>query len=348
MAVVVVGINHRTARVELRERLAFAEAEIPAVLEALRKRGVANEAAILSTCNRVELYVAGDGARQELLRETREFLLGSRSVEEDASSDLYMLEEPESLVHLFEVASGMDSMVLGETEILGQLKKAYDIALRSRATGRELNKAFQRAFNVAKQIRTETNIQRGTVSVSSVAVDLAGRIFEDLTSTDVMVIGAGDTGEKAAKALLSRGARSLRVTNRSPERALAVARELGGEAILFENWPNELEKVDVVVSSTSAPEPIIRRELVSARLPARGNQPLLLIDIAVPRDIEPSVNELDGVFLYNVDDLQAIANEARRQREDELARCATLIRKRVAGMRGMRRPDLRGRLAFGS
>ena len=332
MAVVVVGVNHRTAPVAVRERLAFAESEIASGLERLRREGVAEEGAILSTCNRVELYVAGGGEGAGLAAAARQFLLASRSVAEVGPDDLYVFEEPESLVHLFRVASGLDSMVLGETEILGQLKKAYDLALRCGATGRSLNKAFQRAFNVAKQIRTETNIQRGTVSVSSVAVDLAGRIFDTLERSSVLVIGAGDTGEKAAKAMLSRGARGLRVTNRSPERAQKLAAELGGEAVPFETWPEELTRIDVVISSTSAPHYVVTPDLLKPRLAARNNQPLLLIDLAVPRDIDPAVNELDGVFVYNVDDLQAIAGEAMRQRQEEIARCDALIRERVRGL----------------
>ncbi|MCP5518520.1 MAG: glutamyl-tRNA reductase [Verrucomicrobiales bacterium] len=349
MAVVVVGVNHRTAPVAVRERLAFAESEIAPGLERLRREGVADEGAILSTCNRVELYVAGEGEGAGLAAAARQFLLASRSVAEVGPDDLYVFEEPESLVHLFRVASGLDSMVLGETEILGQLKKAYDLALRCGATGRSLNKAFQRAFNVAKQIRTETNIQRGTVSVSSVAVDLAGRIFDTLERSSVLVIGAGDTGEKAAKAMLSRGARGLRVTNRSPERAQKLAAELGGEAVPFETWPDELTRIDVVISSTSAPHYVVTPDLLKPRLAARNNQPLLLIDLAVPRDIDPAVNELDGVFVYNVDDLQAIAGEAMRQRQEEIARCDALIRERV---RGLVRPPARAeavrKLAFES
>lgn len=349
MAVVVVGVNHRTAPVAIRERMAFAEAEIPPNLDQLRRGGVAEEAAILSTCNRVELYVAGEGEGAGLAAAARQFLLNSRSVAEVGPDDLYVLGEPDSLVHLFRVAAGLDSMVLGETEILGQLKKAYDLALRSGATGRSLNKAFQRAFNVAKQIRTETNIQRGTVSVSSVAVDLAGRIFDTLEKSNVLVIGAGDTGEKAARAMLSRGARGLRVTNRSPERAEKLARELGGEAVPFETWPAELARVDIVISSTSAPHYVVTPALLQPHFAARNHQPLLLIDLAVPRDIDPAVNELDGVFVYNVDDLQTIADEAMRQRQEEIARCEALIHDRVRGLvRPALRPERLRRLAFES
>src|SRR5262249_50920204 len=190
--------------------------------------------------------------------------------------------------------------------ILGQLKKAYELALRHEHTGRVLNRAFQRAFNVAKHIRTETNIQRGATSVAAVAVELAERIFTSLEARQVMVLGAGETSEKAARALLSRGARSILVSNRSYQRAAALAAELGGRAVPFDGWATEFAKVDIIISSTAAPHAILTRAKLAPLLAQRGHGPLLLIDIAVPRDIDPEVNYLDGVFLYNVDDLQAI------------------------------------------
>lgn len=329
MSLVVVGVNHQTAPVEVRERLAFADAEMAPALSRLLADGRAEEAVILSTCNRVEVYVAGTSESDGLVACARECLLQSLPAGEPPPTGVYAHEETRGVEHLFAVAAGLDSMVLGETEILGQLKQAYERALKAQATGRFLNKAFQRAFNVAKQLRTETSIQRGTVSVSSVAVDMAGRIFETLARSDVLVIGAGDTGEKAARAMLSRGARTVRVTNRSPERAQALAGALGGEAIPFEAWPPELERVDVVISSTSAPHYVVDETVLKPRLAARHGQPLLLIDLAVPRDIDPAVNTLDGVFLFNVDDLQTIADEARRQREAEIDRCLAVIRERA-------------------
>lgn len=329
MSVVVVGVSHQTAPVEVRERLAFAETEIGPALSRLLADDRVDEGVILSTCNRVEVYVAGAFEPARLTACARECLLQSHPPGEPPPEGIYTHEESRCTEHLFAVAAGLESMVLGETEILGQLKQAYDRALSARATGRLLNKAFQRAFNVAKQIRTETSIQRGTVSVSSVAVDMAGRIFESLKRSDVLVIGAGDTGEKAARAMLSRGARTVRVTNRSPERAQSLAGVLGGKAIPFEDWPEELAQVDVVISSTSAPHYVVDEAVLKPRLAARQGQPLLLIDLAVPRDIDPAVNKLDGVFLFNVDDLQSIADEARRQREAEIDRCLELIRKRA-------------------
>ena len=242
------------------------------------------------------------------------------------------------LEHLFRVASGLDSMLLGETEILGQLKHAYDLALQHHYTGKLLNKAFQRAFQVAKHLRTATNIQRGPTSVAAAAVELAERIFSSLADRQVMVIGAGDTSEKAARALLSRGAHSILVSNRSYDRAEALAAELGGRAVHFEQWDEPFRQVDIVISSTSAPHYVLDRAKLEPLMARRGQAPLLLIDIAVPRDIDPEVNFLDGVYLYNVDDLQAIADDALKLRREELVRCEAIVRERAAALLGERRP----------
>jgi glutamyl-tRNA reductase len=220
-------------------------------------------------------------------------------------------------------------MVVGETEILGQLKKAYDTALQHKHTGRFLNKAFQKAFNVAKQIRTETNIQRGSVSVGSVAVELAQKIFSSLEEHPVMVIGAGETSEKTARALLNRGAHSIIVSNRSHDRAVALAKELEGRAVKFEDWAAEFPGIDIVISSTAAPHYILDRAKLEPLMKLRRNRPLLLIDIAVPRDIDPAVNFLENVYLYNIDDLQAIADDYLRQRKQEIARCVAIIRQKA-------------------
>jgi glutamyl-tRNA reductase len=226
----------------------------------------------------------------------------------------------------------MDSMVLGETEILGQLKKAYDIALRHHHTGGRLNKAFQRAFNVAKQVRTETNIQRGSISVASVAVELAAKIFGALDQHEVMVLGAGDTSEKTARALLSRGAKSIIVANRTYERALALATELGGRAVQYDSWANEFERIDIVISSTAAPHYVLDRPKLEPLMKARKHRALLLVDIAVPRDIDPEVSRMENVFLYNVDDLQSIAEGYLRQRKEEAARCENIIRDKAGAL----------------
>jgi glutamyl-tRNA reductase len=338
MPLLVLGLSHHTAPVTLRERFAFSETRVAASLALLRESRLVDEAVILSTCNRVELYVATEIEPRTAFPSLEQFLLRCHDYRDPLTDELYRLAEPQSLEHLFRVASGLDSMVLGETEILGQLKKAYETSLSGQHTGGVLNKAFQRAFNVAKEIRTDTNIQRGSVSVGSVAVELAEKIFSRLTERDVMVIGAGETSEKTARALLSRGARSVLVSNRSFDRAEALARELGGRAVHFEDWAREFQRIDIVISSTSAPHYVLDRARLEPLMKLRQNEPLLLIDIAVPRDIEPEVNFLENVYLYNIDDLQAIADESLRQRQEEITRCEQIIAARARALIGGRRP----------
>jgi glutamyl-tRNA reductase len=375
MNVVVIGLSHHSSPVELRERFAFAEAKIPDALKSLRESGIADEAVILSTCNRVEIYAAtaleparafvglkqflatwgeipgkpraaspspqrGEGRGEEAVCSSSDPLTpalsplgrGEGVEQSEIGDELYALTEPQSLQHLFKVACGLDSMVLGETEILGQLKQAYDLAFKNKHTGACLNKAFQRAFHVAKHIRTETNIQRGSVSVASVAVELAEKIFNSLTDREVLVIGAGETSEKTARALLSRGARSIIVVNRSHDRAVALANELGGRAVRFDDWAGEFEKIDIAISSTSAPHHILDCARLEPLMKLRHHRPLLLIDIAVPRDIDPEVNFLENVYLYNIDDLQAIADGYLKQRKEEIARCEAIIAEKVAAL----------------
>jgi glutamyl-tRNA reductase len=342
MPLLVIGLSHHSAPVTVRERFAFAEARIPATLQLLRDAGLASEAVILSTCNRVELYTVTAAEPREAFAALREFLVKCHEYRDPLTDELYTLTEPQSIEHLFKVASGLDSMVLGETEIFGQLKKAYDVSLQHKHCGPRLNKAFQRAFNVAKHIRTETNIQRGSVSVGSVAVELAEKIFASLTGRQVMIIGAGDTSEKTARALLSRGAHSIIVSNRSHERAVELAAALDGRAVRFEDWAVEFPKIDIVISSTAAPHYVLDRAKLEPLLKLRKNRPLLLIDIAVPRDIEPEVNFLDNVYLYNIDDLQAIADDYLQQRKDEIARCEQIIRERARALLDSRPPHLHG------
>ena len=372
MNVVVIGLSHHSSPVELRERFAFAEAKIPGALRSLRESGVAAEAVILSTCNRVEIYAAtalepagAFAGLKNFLRRWGEIAEastisapapaprpGERRGEEAVFSssnppapnlappgpgegvqwsgdELYTLAEPQSLHHLFKVACGLDSMVLGETEILGQIKQAYTLAHQHGHTGARLNKAFQRAFHVAKHVRTHTDIQRGSISVASVAVELAEKIFSSLKGCDVLVLGAGDTSEKTARALLSRGAQSIAVASRSLERAQILAKEFGGRAVPFDQWTAEFAKIDIVISSTSAPHHILDRAKLEPLMKARHQRPLLLIDIAVPRDVDPEVNFLENVYLYNIDDLQAVADDYLRQRKEEIARCEQIITEKI-------------------
>jgi glutamyl-tRNA reductase len=348
MNVVVIGLSHHSSPVELRERYALEEAKIPGALKSLRESGAAAEAVILSTCNRVEIYAAtalepaaaivefrkffarwGETTGEPLSTQTQDASRGVSPRQDEPGHEIYSLAEPQSLLHLFKVACGLDSMVLGETEILGQLKEAYALAHHHGHTGARLNKAFQRAFHVAKHVRTHTHIQRGSISVASAAVELAEKIFSSLREREVLVIGAGDTSEKTARALLSRGVRHIDIASRSLERAQSLAREFGGRAVPFDDWSAEFAKIDIVISSTSAPHHILDRARLEPLMKARQQRPLLLIDIAVPRDIDPAVNFLENVYLYNIDDLQAIADGYLKQRKDEIARCEQIIAEKV-------------------
>jgi glutamyl-tRNA reductase len=339
MNVVVIGLSHHLSPVELRERFAFAESKIPGALTKLRESGIVGEAVILSTCNRVEIYAATPLPPAKAFSELKDFLVRNGGVTDDAKTssvpaEIYTLAEPHSLKHLFKVACGLDSMVLGETEIFGQLKDAYQLAHTHKQTGAKLNKAFQRAFNVAKYIRTNTNIQRGSVSVASVAVELAQKIFSSLPERQTLVIGAGDTSEKVARALFSRGVKNIVVASRTFEKADILAKEFNGRAIPFEDWAQEFEKIDIAISSTSAPQHILNRAKLEPLMKLRKQRPLLLIDIAVPRDIDPAVNFLDNVYLYNIDDLQAIADDYLQQRKEEIVQCENVIAEKIKSLLG--------------
>ena len=335
MSVIVLGLSHRSAPVELRERFAFTESKIPTALQQLRESGLVTEGVVLSTCNRVEIYAVTPLAPDDqFFARFKNFLIAHHAYDGALGDELYTFAEPHSLQHLFKVAAGLDSMVIGETEIFGQLKKAYDLAFSHKHTGARLNKAFQRAFNVAKHIRTATNIQRGSVSVMSAAVELAEKIFSALAEHEVLVIGAGETSEKTARALQSRGVKKITVTNRSPERAAALAAELGAgtTTVPFAQWPEAFERIDIAVSSTAATTHILNRATLEPLMKRRHHRPLLLIDIAVPRDIDPAVSELDNVYLYNVDDLKAIADEYLKLRHEELDHCNHIIAEKVAAL----------------
>lgn len=332
MPFLVLGLSHHSAPVDVRERFAFAEGLIPEALNRLRANGLAEEGVLLSTCNRVELYVSTGLNPHVAALALREFIANERQCQGHDPAHLYVHHDQACVEHLFRVACGLDSLVLGETEILGQLKRAYDLSLQGGFTGKALNRAFQRAFSVAKQVRTDTQIQRGSTSVGSVAVDLAEKVFDTLQRCEVMVIGAGDTSEKTARSLQSRGARSLLVSNRSYDRAAVLAAELGGRAIHFDEWEKDFGRIDIVISSTSAPHYVLDVPKLEKLLRTRPSRPLLLIDLAVPRDIDPAVERLENVFLYNVDDLQAIADDSVRQRREEIARCESIIREKARAL----------------
>jgi glutamyl-tRNA reductase len=316
------GLNHRSAPVEFRERFAVMSSRLGEKAAELGKVAGIDEAVVVSTCNRTEFYLAGESAdaASEGLRE----LLGA-----GADEHWYELRRREAAVHLCAVASGLDSMVLGETEIFGQIKEAYRLAHEAGATGPVLNRLFQRAFGVGKKVRTETAIQEGATSVAGAAVELAEKIFGKLDGCRVIVIGAGDTSRQTAQALVSRGASTVFVTNRSHDRAVALADELGGRAVKFDEWQGVLAGVDVVISSTSAPHHVVQPFHVEAVRRVRKFRPLFFIDIAVPRDIDPAVGEIDEVYLYDIDTLAQLAQEARGRRERQIAGCREMIEREL-------------------
>jgi len=314
--------------VELREKLATHASRLQCRGCQLKVRGNLSEVVLLSTCNRVEIYGVTPwpkGAAHRLFQ-----VLSNSDC--DFTPHLYIKEGEEAVKHLFTVAGGLDSMVLGETEITGQVKQAYLAAQGAKLTGKILNRAFQAAFQIAKEIRTETAIGRGATSVGSVAVELTERIFDrDLSNKTVMIIGAGKMGEACVRHLAKRGARSVLVSNRSFERAQGLATEFGGRAVRFEECLQAMAEADIVVSSTGCPHLVLNRDDVAAVM-KRRSRPLVLVDIAVPRDIDPEVQHLNNVFLYDIDDLESIVRENVKNREQELAQCTTIINESTAAL----------------
>jgi len=331
---VVVGLSHHTAPVALRERLAvpgeLAENELSRVIEAREL----SEGMLISTCNRVELYGAGPDpeAGVRLLRD----YLDQRGRPEPVQPHLYERRGEDAVRHMFRVAASLDSMVVGEPQILGQVKHAYEMAQHVGGVGTLLDRCMSRAFAVAKRVRSETEIAAGTVSVSSIACDLATKIFGDLAGRRTLLIGAGEMGEAAARALAGRGVH-LVVINRSPEKAVRLARESNGEARGYEHLAAELVSADVVISSTSAKRFVLTHDLMKDVMKARRRRPLFLIDIAVPRDVDPRVGELPSVFLYDVDDLSQVANQNLAHRKDEVESAAAIVEEEVQAFEHWRR-----------
>jgi glutamyl-tRNA reductase len=322
----VAGLSYKSAPVALRERLAVAPSKLHCTGCRLKIGGALQEVVLLSTCNRVEIYGVASKVNGNVHGLFRHLLPGDH----DFEPYLYVHEGDQALRHLFSVAGGLDSMVLGETEITGQLKHAYQTAQTSKLTGRMLNRAFQTALQTAKEIRSTTQIGRGATSVGSIAVDLAGKIFGgDLSEKTVMIIGSGSMGEACVRHLSKKGARSVLVTNRSFDRAESLAREFGGQAIRFDACLEAMVEADIVVSSTACPHTILTASQIERVMAARRNRPLFMIDIAVPRDIDADVQQLDNVYLYNIDHLSALVRENVRLREQELSRCHEIISKRT-------------------
>jgi glutamyl-tRNA reductase len=329
MNIFCIGLSHHTAAIEMRERFA-GHAETESIL---RRAGCA-EALLLATCNRVEIYGASE--RRVSTDEIAQSLTGDSVASTGEASDappFYRYEDDKCVQHLFRVTSGLDSMVVGESEILGQAKKAYESARQSGGAGPYLHRLFQRAFRVAKQVRTHTEIARGSVSVGSVAVDLAQRIFGKLNERKVLLVGAGEMSERTARALVSRGVNDLRVSNRSLDRANDLAGLVGGIAVPFDQWLAQCREIDILITSTSSEDPLLRADNLGPLLCERLDRPLFIIDIAVPRNVEPQVNEIEGVYLYDIDSLQLVAEQSLAMRRQQVAAAEAIVAQHVAGLR---------------
>jgi glutamyl-tRNA reductase len=320
------GISHQTANVEVRERFAIPDSALADSLTRLTQISGIQESVLLSTCNRTEFYLVTENSQLAIQPLFNDFY---GRIELNELPHIFRLQALSSIRHLFRVASGLESMVVGETEIFGQVKRAYKAAAMSGTTGRILNRLFQKAFHVGKHIRSATAITRGSVSVGSVAVDLAHQIFGELGGRKIMILGAGETSENTAWSFRSRGAKQLFVSNRSFDRATALAQTIGGRAIRFDDWEEEFRDLDVLVSSTSAPHAIVTRAKLEPILRVRRDRPLFIIDLAMPRDVDPGVHELDGVYVYDLDSLQSIAERTLEARKREADACDGLIEKHV-------------------
>lgn len=329
--VLIVGVNHHSASVDVRERLAFGNGTLDDALRRLMTLPEIEEGAILATCNRVEVVAAtadGDGAVDALTQFLAE---RERALHDAVVAHLSVYRGREGIRHLFRVAASLDSMVVGEPQILGQMKDLYDRAARSGAAGTVLHRCFHRSFKVAKRVRTETGIAAGAVSVSTAAVELARKIFDRLEDKTAMLIGAGTMGELAARHLLAHGVRTLIVANRTFDRAVELAREFRGTPVAFEQLGTYLHLADVVIGSTAAERPVLTPALVQEVLRQRKYRPMFLIDMSVPRNFDPQINALDNVYLYDIDDLGGIAAVHREDRSREADRAAGIIEEEVDG-----------------
>lgn len=335
MKILAVGLNHRTAPVDVREKVAFTGGQLREGLCALAERrarqdGAALETVILSTCNRTEIYALTEDAP-----EGREYVVRFLSDYQGLSpaefeGHLYTHVNEEAVCHLFRVAAGIDSMILGENEILGQVREAFVVASASKALGPVLARLFRRSITVGKRARTETNIGRDAISVSYAAVELARKIFEDLGDCRALVVGAGETSELTLKNLIESGVTEISIINRTRHRAEAIAQRCGGRVLDFGRIAQALCSADIVIASTDAPHPVIRPEAVKRAMALRQHRLLLLVDIAVPRDVDPEVSRIDNVYLYDIDDLEKVVEANLERRKREIPKVRTIIERELA------------------
>jgi len=329
MNIVVVGLSHKTANVEIREKLAFSPTQMEKPLHSLLALDGITEGVIVSTCNRVEIYVTTRDIAGGIARVKR-FMADYHNFPLDIlEQHIYSLHGEDAIRHVFRVASSLDSMVVGEPQILGQIKTSYGYAAEYRSSGIILNRFLHKAFSVAKRVRTETKIASSAVSVAFAAVELAKKIFNDLSDKTVMLIGAGEMCELAAKHFLNSGVRGLMVTNRTFERAEKLADEFDGKAVRFDDLFEQLHKADIILSSTGAPHTIIGAGDLDGVMRRRRQKPMFFIDIAIPRDIDPAVNAVENVYLFTVDDLQEVVASNLQQRKEEANKAEAIVNEEI-------------------
>lgn len=334
MHIVVVGLSHKTAPVEIREKLAIPESRMGEALSRLCSYQGIREGVLLSTCNRVEVYAvvdeieSGYGRVQDFLADAHLSLSS-----EQLTPHLYWQEGDRAISHLFRVASSLDSMIVGESQILGQIKEAFDVALTHKATGIILNKVMKKAISVAKRVRTETKISEMAVSVSYAAVELARKIFSDLSEKTVLLVGAGEMAKLAAKHFIANGVRHVRVTTRNPQHAQELANRFGGTAVAFEDFREDMASADIVLVSTGAAHYLVSEDDVQHSVKQRMNRPMFLIDISVPRNIDPAVRHVDNAFLFDIDDLKTRVERNRGERLNEAEKAEKMVVDEVGTVR---------------
>lgn len=335
MSLLALGINHKTAPVALRERVTFSPETLNHAIESLRQQPLVQAGVVLSTCNRTELYLSmeqpEDVPPQDLHKQIVDWLCAYHKLSPDeVNKSLYWYQDNDAVNHLMRVASGLDSLVLGEPQILGQVKKAYTESQREQSMSADLERLFQKTFSVAKRVRTETDIGASAVSVAFAACTLARQIFESLSEVNVLLVGAGETIELVARHLREHKVRHMMIANRTRERAQALADEVNAEVITLPEIDERLTQADIIISSTASPLPIIGKGMVERALKARRNQPMLFVDIAVPRDIEPEVGKLASAYLYSVDDLHSIIQSNLAQRKAAAVQAEHIVQQESA------------------
>ena len=329
MNIQILGLNHKTAPIEIRETVAFTQNRLFDALTFLKKYEPIKENLILSTCNRVEIYAVTNGL-QSGSKAIHRFLCEFHRINQDRlQKHFYFFNDINAIRHLFKVVSSLDSMIVGETQIFGQVKQAYLSARNCRAIGKVFRGLFEEAIKVGKKIRTQTQIGKGAVSISSASVELARKIFENLKDIKILIIGTGKIGELAVKNLSSRGASAVLVANRTFERAQNLARSFGGVAVKFENFFEYLKEVDIVISSTSAPHFVITKGDLSRLMRQRNQRPIFLIDLGLPRNIDPEAGRLDNIYLYNIDDLARVRDANLEERMRQAKRAEEIIEKSI-------------------